>query len=62
MARCPHCHKHFSVLEDEDPADFGCPRCGFGQDRNDDDDDLPSTEEEDDNDEIILEIIVENLS
>lgn len=29
MARCPRCARHFKVLEDEDPADHGCPRCGF---------------------------------
>lgn len=29
MARCPRCQRTFRVLEDEDPADHGCPRCGY---------------------------------
>ncbi len=30
MARCPKCRCTFRVMEDEDPRDFGCPRCGYG--------------------------------
>jgi len=31
MALCPKCKKHFRVMEDEDPRDFGCPYCGYGE-------------------------------
>lgn len=31
MARCPKCHKHFAVLEDEDDGQHGCPHCGYGE-------------------------------
>ncbi len=33
MARCPKCRCTFRVMEDEDPRDFGCPRCGYGEHR-----------------------------
>ena len=29
MAMCCKCKKHFKVMEDENPEDFGCPYCGF---------------------------------
>ncbi len=29
MALCPRCYKSFRVMEDEDPMDFGCPKCGY---------------------------------
>lgn len=31
MARCPKCRHHFNVPDDEDPASFGCPSCGYGE-------------------------------
>lgn len=31
MARCPKCRHRFQVMEDEDPASFGCPSCGYGE-------------------------------
>ncbi len=33
MPQCPRCRYRFRVMEDEDPASFGCDRCGYGQDR-----------------------------
>ncbi len=29
MALCPRCRKSFSVMDDENPEDFGCPKCGY---------------------------------
>jgi hypothetical protein len=37
MARCPSCRYSFRVMEDEDPSDFGCPSCGYGDPANRDD-------------------------
>ncbi len=31
MPRCPHCKKHFRVLEDEDDGQHSCPYCGYGE-------------------------------
>ncbi len=31
MPQCPKCRYRFRVMEDENPADFGCDRCGYGQ-------------------------------
>lgn len=29
MATCCKCKHYFRVMEDEDPMDFGCPKCGY---------------------------------
>ena len=37
MATCPKCRYKFRTMEDEDPRDFGCARCGYGQDEREED-------------------------
>lgn len=51
MATCPKCRHFFRVLADEDPRDFGCPRCGYGEPETRAEDDSSSDEDDSDEDE-----------
>lgn len=51
MARCPKCHRHFRVLEDEEGM-HDCPHCGFGPDDDRDDSDTDDAEAEHENREM----------